>query len=113
MKLSHRVILSEDNRRVTSSEFQGGTLTTVLATADLDLREAAVSMPPAVLNVQAVLAELDITVPKDWQIETELTTPVAEFRDLRRTRPAPDEAQDGPDLILTGFATLAEVTLRD
>lgn len=98
MKLSHHVILSEDNRRVTSSQFQGGTLTAVLATADLDLREAEVSMPPAVLNVQALLAELDITVPDDWQIETELTTPVTEFRDLRRTRPAADEAQDGPGL---------------
>lgn len=81
MKLTYRVILSEDTRRVTSAQFQGGKLTAVLATADLDLREAEVAAPPAVLNVQFVLADVDITVPADWQIATELTTPLAEFRD--------------------------------
>jgi hypothetical protein len=113
MKLSHQVILGEDIRRVTSSQFEGGTLTAVLATTDLDLRGSKVTRPPVVLNVRAVFAEVDITVSNDWQINTKITAPLAEFKDLRKTRPTPDEAQKEPDLTLTGFATLAEVTLRD
>ena len=113
MKFSHQVILGGYIRRVTSSQFEGGTLTTVLATTDLDLRGSEVATPPVVLNVRAVFAEIDITVSDDWQINTKITAPLAEFKDLRRTRPAADEAQKGQDLTLTGFATLAEVTLRD
>ena len=113
MKLSHQVILGEYIRQITSSQFEGGTLTTVLATNDLDLRGSEVTTPPVVLNVRAVFAEVDITVPNDWQIYTKITAPLAGFKDLRKTRPTPNEAQKEPDLILTGFATLAKVTLRD
>nr|WP_049999305.1 LiaF domain-containing protein [Halococcus sediminicola] len=113
MKLSHQVILGGYIRRITSSQFEGGTLTTVLATTDLDLRGSEVATPPVVLNVRTVFAEIDITVPDDWQINTKITAPLAEFKDLRRTRPTPNEAQNESDLTLTGFTTLAEVTLRN
>ena len=113
MKLNQRAILSEDIRRVTSSQFEGGRLTAILTTTETDLRGAEVQSPPVVLNVRAFLAEVDITVPEDWQINNTLTAPVTEFKDLRRAHSAADITQDEPDLVITGFGLLAEITLRD
>ena len=112
MEINHRVILGENVRQVSSSEFQGGTLTAILASSDLDLRGAELTSP-AVLKLQAFLAEVDITVPNDWEIDVRTTTPIAEFKDMRRGPSNQEEKQNMPTLILTGFATVAEVTLRD
>jgi hypothetical protein len=113
MESNHRFILSSTERRIPPTEFQTGQLTAVLAEVEFDLREVEVPTPPAVLNTSIVLAEVDITVPENWVIEENIFTPLCDFRDQRAHRTAGDESQGVSDLILTGFATISEVTLRD
>lgn len=113
MESNHRFFLSSTERRVPPTEFQTGQLTAVLAEVEFDLREVEVPTPPAVLNTSIALAEVDITIPENWVVEENMFTPLCSFRNRRSHRTAGDEPQDVPDLILTGFATISEVTLRD
>lgn len=113
MESNHRFFLTDTERRLSSTEFQTGQLTAVLAEVEFDLREIEVPTPPAVLNMSIAFAEVDITVPENWVIEENLFTPLCNFRDRRVHRAAGDESQDMSDLILTGVATISEVTLRD
>lgn len=113
MESNHRFILTDIERRIPPTEFQTGQLTAVLAEVEFDLREVEVPTPPAVLNTSIAFAEVDITVPENWIIAENMFTPLCSYRDRRAHRTAGDEPQDVSDLILTGFATVSEVTLRD
>jgi hypothetical protein len=112
MKLNHYAVFSSDERRVTSAAFEGGKVTSVLSELELDLRGAETPGYPAVVDMRVLLAEVDITVPGDWNVDVRLSTPLCEFRDRRAIRVTAEEPTDEPDLVLTGFGAIAEITLR-
>ena len=112
MKLNHYTILSSDERRVTSTAFEGGKVTAVLSELELDLRGAETPGFPSVVDMRTLFAETTITVPDDWNVDVRLSTPLCEFRDRRAVRATGEGSTGGPDLVLTGFGVLSEITLR-
>ncbi|EMA43223.1 LiaF domain-containing protein [Halococcus saccharolyticus] len=112
MELNHYTVFSSDERRVTTAGFRGGRVTAVFAELELDLRAAETPGFPAVIDLRTVFAETTITVPNDWNVDVRLSTPLCEFRDRRSVRVAGEGSAGGPDLVLTGFGVISEITLR-
>ena len=98
-------------RRVTSRAFRGGTATAVFGGVEVDLRDAAVAEPPAVVTATALFGGIDLEVPEDWVVVTDVL-PVFGAVEEDRRRPAADAPREGEaDLIVTGFVGFGGITI--
>ena len=55
--------------RLSSTAFQGGTITALFGGAELDLRGAALAATGAAMDVTAAFGGVNIAVPQDWVVE--------------------------------------------
>lgn len=114
MGLNHSSLFSSDDRRITSTDFRGGKVTAVFSDLDLDLRGATVPTSPAILDMRILFAEVDLTVSDGWNVEARVSTPLCEFTDRRMGQTSEtDWSTERPNLVLTGFAFISEVNIRD
>lgn len=67
--LRETVILSGLSTRNQSTDFKGGTITSILGGIDIDLRGAEIQEEEVVLQVSVLLGEVDILVPPHWRVE--------------------------------------------
>lgn len=66
-----------------SANFRGGEVTTVLGSCMLHLSEARLSDQGAVLDVSAVLGNVKIFVPRNWQVQIDVSNVLGSFSDKR------------------------------
>jgi predicted membrane protein len=107
--LNTTAILSSVDRRLTSPDFRGGTVTSVLGSADIDLRGARMAGGTATLDLTVFMGSAEIHVPEDWRVAAEVS-PVLGSVD-EHTRPPAGEAAG--NLILKGTAALGSVEIRN
>ncbi len=67
-KVNHVAILGGSTRRISSSNFQGGSVTAVMGSVELDLRDSQL-LSSATLEVTAVMGGVEVRVPLGWQVE--------------------------------------------
>lgn len=70
--LSLMAVLGGLQRKVTTQDFRGGELTSIMGGLDLDMRTASLN-GTAVVNVFALMGGISIKVPTDWTVELEGT----------------------------------------
>ncbi len=67
-KLNHFAVLGGSTQRMSSSNFQGGSVTAVMGGVELDLRDSQLLSSPT-LEVTAVMGGVEVRVPNGWQVE--------------------------------------------
>jgi predicted membrane protein len=108
--VSASAILAGVERRVSSQDFRGGTVTVIMGGCNLDLRGA--SMTPShqpSLEVFALCGGIEIRVPEDWTVVSELEVILGGV-DERKAAPAKDESKR---LILRGTVLMGGVEVRN
>src|SRR5262249_18024766 len=71
--LSAKAILGGVERRIISQDFRGGDVTAIMGGCNLDFRSALIKPPnQAVLEVFALFGGIEIRVPEDWTVVSEL-----------------------------------------
>jgi len=115
---SHLIaLLGESKRTVQDRPFLGASMTAVLGSCVLDLRQAEIPRGhSAAIDLAAVLAGHEIIVPAGWIVESRVTPIAGSVEDGRSPayRPAPGPDADGaPRLILRGFVLFSGLTIRD
>lgn len=103
-------LFGANERRATTEEFIGGTLTAVFGGVELDLRDISVSTPPARINATALFGEVKIIVPRDWNVHIDVLPVLGAAED---DRPRRVEEHDEVDLVVTGFTAFGAVTITD
>jgi hypothetical protein len=95
-------------RKVSSRNFQGGDITTVMGEALIDLRAADITGAVR-LKVTQVRGVTTILVPPHWEIKAEVDTVAAGFRDNR-----PDRGVVNPNkvLIIDGTCMMGGLEVR-
>jgi predicted membrane protein len=68
--LNEVVVLSSLNRSVTSTNFQGGKVVTILAGGVVDLSQAKTESKEIFLETTAILGGIKIVVPKEWKVDS-------------------------------------------
>ncbi|MCY4108331.1 MAG: LiaF-related protein [Chloroflexi bacterium] len=68
-----------------AADLRGGQITVAFGGADLDLRDAHISRPPAVIDVLAMFGGIDIRVPDDWRVQIEALGLFGGTEDSRRS----------------------------
>ena len=98
------------DRRATSKTFTGGSVTAVFGGGELDLRDTAVPVRPARVNVVALFGGVDVIVPRDWNVRLDV---VPVFGAAEDDRPRREAEHDEVDLVVTGFCAFGGVTVND
>lgn len=100
-------VLGGFQRKVTTQDFRGGDLTSIMGGVDLDMRTASLN-GTAVVNVFALMGGISIKVPTDWTVELE-GTPILGGFDEKTMQP-----KDGSKrLVVRGTAIMGGVEIRN
>ncbi|WP_028103744.1 LiaF transmembrane domain-containing protein [Pseudoduganella violaceinigra] len=100
-------ILGGVNRKVTTQDFRGGDLTSLMGGIELDMRTASMN-GTAVLNVFAMMGGVSIKVPTDWTVELE-GTPILGGFDEKTMEPKDASKR----LVVRGTAIMGGVDIRN
>ena len=105
--VSAMAFLGAVSRGSNSPHFRGGSLTAVMGGCDLDLRHAAID-GEAVIEVFAMWGGIEIRVPEDWTVVSQVVPIMAGVDD--RTRPPQGLARHR--LVLRGFMIMAGIEIK-
>ena len=95
-------------RYVTSSAFEGGSASALMGGIDLNLRQAEMAGSRAAIHVFSVMGGVNIRVPDDWAIESQVMAIMGGVDD--KTRPPTDAAKT---LVVHGTVFMGGVEIND
>jgi predicted membrane protein len=102
-------VFSGDKRIVTSQDFRGGTISTMMGGCELDLRQASISGGEAVLDTSVVFGGIELRVPEDWRVVLRVNATLGGVEDKTR-KPA---GEGGKTLMVTGNVTFGGLEVRN
>lgn len=109
--LDNVAFMASIKRKVDGPDFQGGTLTTLLASIDLDLRRAR--MPEGrnsiVLDTNVIMGGIKLRIPETWRVSWNGLNIMANFED--RTIP-PIAGNAAPELVITGYLLMGGIEVE-
>lgn len=103
-----QAIIGGISRRNTSQSFQGGELTAFMGGCEIDLRDARMASPQAVIDCFVMWGGIDIKIPADWVVDPQLSVFAAGFED--KTKPP---VQPAGRLVIRGTAFMGGVEISN
>ncbi len=99
-------------RKLETSAFAGGDLTSIFGNIEIDLRRTLISSPnkSATLSTTAVFGAIKVRVPPDWRVHVSGVAILGNFED--KTIP-PSIGPAASTLVITGFAIFGAVEIVD
>jgi predicted membrane protein len=113
-RLNEVAIFGGVERRITTQDFQGGTVTAIFGGVELDMSEAGMQKDEATLEVNAIFGGVEIRVPNEWQVISRGAPVFGGYVDktrIRRTEAPADTTRKM--LVLTGAAIFGGVEIRN
>lgn len=109
---SFAVMAGNDVRSV-SSAFRGGDLGAFMGGVVLDLTQARLEGDRAIIDCVAMWAGIEIRVPSDWRVVSEVLPLMAAFED--KTRPAAPPAEGAPikTLVVRGVVVMGGIEVKN
>jgi predicted membrane protein len=95
-------------KRIFSKSFKGGKTTNLFGGTELDLTQADIE-GTAVLDIAQAFGSVEIIVPANWEVKSDITTILGGIDDKRSTLTAPS---GGKKLILTGTCIFGGVDIK-
>jgi hypothetical protein len=108
-RLSALAVLGGVDRRVTADGFQGADITAFMGGGKLDLREAKMAGPEAIVDILAVMGGFEIVTPETWHVIVDVVPLMGGYEDKTR-HPADPSA---PRLRLRGFVMMGGLEVRN
>jgi hypothetical protein len=108
-RLSALAVLGGVDRRVIAEGFQGADITAFMGGGKLDLREAKIAGPEAVVDILAVMGGFEIVTPETWHVIVDVVPLMGGYEDKTR-HPADPSA---PRLRLRGFVMMGGLEVRN
>jgi hypothetical protein len=108
-RVSALAVLGGVDRRVTAEGFQGADITAFMGGGKLDLREAKIAGPEAVVDLLAVMGGFEIVTPETWHVIVDVVPLMGGYED--KTRHPTDPS--APRLRLRGFVMMGGLEVRN
>lgn len=108
-EVSAIAVFGGSTQRIAAEDFRGGEAVSIFGGSEIDLREAAIPAPPAVLETLTLFGGPEIRVPADWNVKLDVLTLFGSAEDTR----ARGEVSAEPDLIVTGLTIFGGVEIRE
>jgi predicted membrane protein len=105
-------VFSQSRSGSDTQDFHGGEATAVFGAARFDLRNAAMTVDEARIDVNVVFGEVEVRVPETWNVVCRAGVVFAGVND-KTIRPKPDPNVKTPRLLITGAVIFGGITLRN
>lgn len=105
--VSALAILGAVSRGSNVRNFRGADLTAIMGGCELDLRQASLD-EDAVIDVFALWGGIEVRVPEDWTIDSQIVPLLGGVEEKTRRPPA-----GGPRVTLRGFAIMSGVEIKN
>lgn len=103
-------IMSGVGRRSVSSDFRGGDANAIMGGVELDLRNAQIREgETAVLDVFAMWGGIDVRVPDNWRVVSEVFPLMGAYEDNSRSK----TLNAGPTLVIRGLVLMGAVEVKN
>jgi predicted membrane protein len=113
-RLNEIAIFGGVERRITTQDFQGGSINAIFGGVELDLSEANMQKDEATLDVNAIFGGVEIRVPDTWQVVSRGAPIFGGYVDKTRIRRTEDPANATRKmLVLTGAAIFGGVEIKN
>jgi predicted membrane protein len=106
------VIFGGRKEIVTSKDFQGGTVNAVFGGCEINLLQADITQSPVVLIVRAVFGGIEVIVPANWEVKSEVETIFGSTQDERSMRMHDSNGDNKKMLILRGSCVFGGVEIK-
>jgi predicted membrane protein len=106
--LRERAFVGGIARKNASQSFQGGELSAVMGGCEVDLREARMAGPQAVIDCFAMWGGIVIQIPPDWAVDPQVSVFAAGFND--QSKPP---VQPTGRLVIRGTAVMAGIEVKN
>lgn len=109
-------ILGGASRTSNSADFRGGDMVAFMGGCEIDLRQARIAHPPAMIDAFAFWGGVEIKVPEDWSISVRGVPLLGGYEDNTRPPLAEEELSSGEprqELIIKGFAIMGGVEIKN
>ena len=103
-------VFSSGEYIVSESEFKGGELTVVFGSSEIDLRKTTLPEGDIYLEIQAVFSGVELYIPDDWNVETQIECVFSGVTDKRRTA---DITNSSRKLILVGTCVFSGLDIKN
>lgn len=110
-RLRMEVVMANAQRRAEPGPFRGGELAVVLASAELDLRAATLAEGRVELETKAVMAGIELYVPRGWQMVSAVQAVLGTIED--HTERLPEGIAPRGTLYLTGSVVMGSIEIRN
>jgi hypothetical protein len=101
-------VLGGNSRSSNSQSFRGGDLNAFMGGVELDLREAAITESPAVIDVFAMWGGIEIKVPERWFVDPRVTALLGGFEDKTR-----GSVESGERLVIRGLVLMGGIEIKN
>jgi predicted membrane protein len=108
-KINYRFVFSGTEQVILDPVFKGGTIETVFAGLELDLRRTSLAEGKTYLYVTAVFGGVEITAPDNWDIELSSVSFFGGINDSRKKHADIDHSRK---LIIVGKTTFGGITVK-
>jgi predicted membrane protein len=103
-------ILGASERRINSQDFRGGEITVFMGGCEVDLRRASiVPTHQAVINIFAMFGGVEIRIPDDWTIVSEVEVLLGGFDDKKTDQPKNESKR----VIIRGTVVMGGIEIRN
>jgi len=107
------VIFSGVKRKIETLNFEGGELTAVFGSIELDLRRASISTPDryATLEANSAFGSIELRIPETWQVQLQGNAVFGAYED-KTIPPRPDPGSPIPTLVISGGTAFGAVVIK-
>ncbi len=71
--MTRTIIFGEEKRKFESHSFEGAKLTAIFGGLELDFTNCVLANAKTIVDVMAVFGGISLTLPKEWNIKTDLS----------------------------------------
>jgi predicted membrane protein len=107
--IKNMAFMSGVKRIITSKEFRGGEISSLMGGCEIDLREAEMKGNEAQIDVNVIMGGVELRVPMGWMVSAEATPIMGAVED--KTYPAKEGATK--KLIITGTIIMGGVEVKN
>ncbi|MFQ5677803.1 MAG: LiaI-LiaF-like domain-containing protein [bacterium] len=105
-------IFGGNHKMVTSTRFEGGSVTAIFGGAKLDFRNAKLAEGENVVDVFSMFGGAEIRVPRDWHVQIRGVPIFGGFEDARHNVPSEEDPRDR-SLVLKGIVLFGGLEIRE
>jgi predicted membrane protein len=113
-RLEEYAVFSGAKRRIETLSFEGGALTSVFGSLEIDLRKASISNPGRIAIIEANVAfgAIELRVPESWRVNLRGNAVFGTYED-KTIPPRPDPGSPVPTLEIQGGTAFGAVVIKN